>query len=52
MHFDTCRQLFMVAPVFHAADTVDVIRPDEWVDFWTSERIHGPLTLHHEVPLD
>jgi len=43
----------LVAPVLRADDTVDVYLPDdEWVDFWTGERIQGPVTLHREVPLD
>ena len=43
----------LVAPVVREDDTVDVYLPDEeWVDFWTGERIRGPTTLHREVPLD
>lgn len=43
----------LVAPVLREDDTVDVSLPDdEWVDFWTGERIRGPTTLHREVPLD
>jgi alpha-D-xyloside xylohydrolase len=43
----------LVAPVLRADDTIDVSLPDdEWVDFWTGERVQGPTTLHREVPLD
>jgi alpha-D-xyloside xylohydrolase len=43
----------LVAPVLRADDTVEVYLPDdEWVDYWTGERIHGPATLDREVPLD
>ena len=43
----------LVAPVFDSDGQVDVYLPDdEWVDFWTGERVQGPRTLRREVPLD
>lgn len=43
----------LVAPVFDPDGRVDVYLPDdEWVDFWTGERLQGPMTLQRDVPLD
>jgi len=48
-----CGGAFLVAPVLNAGGTRSVYLPaGEWIDFWTGERIRGPVALGRvEVPL-
>jgi len=48
-----CGGTFLVAPIMNAAGARSVYLPaGEWIDFWTGERIRGPVALAHvEQPL-
>jgi alpha-D-xyloside xylohydrolase len=45
---------FLVAPILNASGIRDVYLPlGEWIDFWTGERIRGPVMLNHvQQPLE
>jgi alpha-D-xyloside xylohydrolase len=45
---------FLVAPVLNSAGIRDVYLPaGEWLDFWTGQRHHGPVTLREvKMPLE
>ena len=43
----------MVAPVLSDQDERRIYFPEgEWLDFWTGEKIHGPLSINYPAPLD
>jgi alpha-D-xyloside xylohydrolase len=48
-----CGGTFLVAPILNAAGVRNVYLPTgEWIDFWTGERIRGPVVLGRmEQPL-
>jgi alpha-D-xyloside xylohydrolase len=49
-----CGSSLLIAPVMNSLGIRDVYLPKGfWIDFWTGEKIKGPVFLHNlEMPLD